>query len=137
MSTTETSELQALFTQREFKSPTLGLVKVLPFRFGDFAKVFAIIANYAEFLATDEFIQLMLQEGEDAIAALSQLVLLSCRDITAQDLADLPGDEAIDLIFQVFEVNADFFVRKIQMGASNLSLRLETLKILGESSSVG
>lgn len=129
-------ELQVLFPEREFAS-SVGVILVLPFRFGDFVKVLEIINKYGDFLAQDDFIAAFFAEGGEAIESLKRLVLMSCRELDEAILNELPGDEALNLIFQVVEVNSDFFVRNILKGSSNLSRRLEQLKNPGALLSAG
>jgi hypothetical protein len=112
------SDLDILFPERVL---TLGqeTVEVKPFRFGDFKKVLAILDEFIEIFSSDPetWVQTLLGSGEEAVEALATLTLFSVnRD--RDWLNSLEGDLALDLFFKVFEVNADFFVRKLTTGAT-------------------
>ena len=98
-------------------------VYVNPFKFRDWSKVFAILKKYGNAVQDSDFVTLLLSMGEEAVADLETLSLLSTT-LTAEELGDLDGDDAIALFFKVFEVNADFFVRGINEGAERLGRTL-------------
>lgn len=120
-------ELKVLFPEREIKT-SLGAVEVAPFKFGQLPKVLAIASKYFEVFATGEvdIITTILQSGEDALDDLAQLAFF-CTGKEREWLDQLPGDEALDLFFKVFEVNADFFVRGVRQGADKITARIQSL----------
>lgn len=132
-STTE-KELEILFPLRIFHTKQ-GQVEVKPFKFKHFIFVLEIARGYAElFDGSVDFIKFLLDHGEKGLKDLATLTEFS----TGKDRAfldELSGDEAIDLFFKVFEVNADFFVQKITSGAATVARRIKASSNLGESKS--
>lgn len=127
------SELEVLFAGEEFPT-SLGLVRVLPFKFKHFKDVLAIAKKYLTLfgvVASDDeeekrkgdFAYLLLEHGEGTLEDVVRLVSYSTT-LSPDDIAELNGDEAISLFFKVFEVNADFFVRRIVEGSQLVASRL-------------
>lgn len=126
-------ELEILFPERTIKT-SLGAVEVAPFKFGHFGKVLGIINKYVEFFGNSDkdFIFGLLEKGEDAAEDLAMLATLSTGK-EREWLDELPIDEAIDLFFKVFEVNASFFVEKIRMGSAAFQDKMIAISTDGES----
>ena len=115
-------ELAILLPDRTFDVHGLT-VNVSPFKFKNWPTVFAILKKYGNAIADGDFVGILLGMGEEAVADLETLTLIAA-DLTAEELGDLDGDDAIALFFKVFEVNADFFVRGIKQGAEEVGRRL-------------
>lgn len=120
---TPEKELEILFPEREFKC-SLGIITVSPFKFGQFPQVLKIVNKYVEDFQGSDVIVDILNHGESALDDLATLALFST-GITREKLDELPGDEALDLFFKVFEVNADFFIQKTKLGAEKLVARIQ------------
>jgi hypothetical protein len=126
------NDLEALFPERHIRIGET-LVEVKPFRFGHFKKVLEIVERYANVFASEpnDWVKALLVNGEDAIEALATLTLF-CVDRDREWLDELEGEDALDLFFKVFEVNADFFVRRITAGATSIATAIQKA---GQSSS--
>lgn len=119
---TPEKELEILFPEREFKC-SLGTIQVSPFKFGQFPQVVQIANKYVDAFESDNAIQNILAQGSEALDDLAVLVYFSTA-LSRERLDELLGDEALDLIFKVFEVNADFFIQKIRVGSQKIVERI-------------
>jgi hypothetical protein len=129
----EANELEVLFPGEEFPT-SAGTVRVSPFKFKHFRDVLVIVKKYLTLFGVvasddqedkkrDDFAYLLLEHGEGTLDDVTMLVSYST-GLERKDIAELSGDEAISLFFKVFEVNADFFVRKIVEGSNLVARRL-------------
>ena len=127
-------DLAILFPERTL---VLGeeIVTVKPFKFGQFKAVLEIVNRYLEVFAQDPetWVLALLELGNEAVDDLATLALF-CVDRDRTWLDQLEGDLALDLFFKMFEVNMDFFVRKLQQGATALAGAITTASKAGQSS---
>jgi hypothetical protein len=129
----EANELEVLFPGEDFPT-SLGTVRVSPFKFKHFKDVLVIAKKYLTLFGVvagddpeekkrNDFAYLLLEHGEGTLDDVTMLVSYST-GLERKDIDELSGDAAISLFFKVFEVNADFFVRKIVEGSNLVARRL-------------
>lgn len=115
-------ELEVLFAVSEINGIT-----VKPFKFKDFRTVLAIVKKYVEIFSTlqesEAVMMTILDRGEEGLEDVAKLTCLST-GLTREEIDELDGEQALDLFFAVFEVNADFFVQKLTAGAEKVAARL-------------
>jgi hypothetical protein len=113
-----TSELETLFptgVQVELQGKQFN---IRPFNFGQFPKVIKAItkasATAQELKVTDGKITpeaaltILSESGEDLIVLLAEML-----EVEKSFIEKLPMDEAVVLISAFFEVNADFFTKRV------------------------
>jgi hypothetical protein len=111
------TELETLLPDTSFHS-TNGAIEVVRFPFGLWRKAIAIYNRRAPiFAGGEDAAAMLLAEDGEALEDLAALALLACPTLEREALDNLPGDEAIALMFKVFEVNASFFIRAITKGS--------------------
>lgn len=128
---TPEKELKILFPEREFKS-SLGEISVSPFKFGQFPKVLEVVNKYSDVFSNGgDLVSGLMAKGTEALNDLA-LLFFFCTVKDRDWLDQMSGDEALDLIFKVFEVNADFFIQKVKMGSLKI---VETIQKASQSKS--
>lgn len=111
------AELETLLPDNCFRS-TNGDIDVIRFPFGLWRKAIAIYNRRSPiFAGGEDAAAMLLAEDGEALEDLAALALMACPELTRDELDKLPGDEAIALMFKVFEVNASFFIRAIKTGS--------------------
>lgn len=101
-------------------------VEVTPFKFGQFAWVLKFIKKYQEIIYTsDRLAYDLLDCGEEALTDIAVLVEYSTGK-TREWLDQLGANDALDLIYKIFEVNADFFIQKINRNSLDLVKKLSS-----------
>lgn len=115
-------ELEVLFAVSQVNGVT-----VKPFKFKDFRTVLAIAKKYIEIFSTfqesEAVMTTILDRGEEGLDDVAKLACLST-GLTREEIDEMEGEQALDLFFAVFEVNADFFVRKLTEGAEKVAAKL-------------
>jgi len=115
-------ELQVLFPAIEINGIT-----VKPFKFKDVRTVLSIAKKYIEIFSTlkdsTAVIMTMLDRGEDALDDLAKLANFAT-GLNLEEIGELEGDKAMDLLIAVFEINFDFFTQKLTEGAEKIAARL-------------
>lgn len=91
-------------------------VIVAPYGFGKFPKVMAVLGRLAEDVqagsnkSDEELVKKLLQEGGEEVITLCMLAI----DQDRKYFDTLPGDEGIELVQAILEVNRDFFTKRLQ-----------------------
>ena len=115
---TPEQELEILLPDNQFESTVLGRVKIICFPFGLWRKAIAIYNRRAAIFEGGEALAMtLLAEDGEALEDLAELCLMACPELKREQLDQLPGDEAIALFFEVFAVNANFFIKAANQGA--------------------
>lgn len=96
----------------ESRTLTVGgeTLTLTPMRFGQLARALKLVGPLANRLAVDsvDLLALLADEGDKLIALAA---LLSGKDVAW--IEALPTDEAVQLLSALYEVNADFFARRV------------------------
>jgi hypothetical protein len=101
-------------------------VEVTPFKFGQFAWVLKFIKKYQEIIYTsDRLAYDLLDCGEGALTDIAILVEYSTGK-TREWLDQLTAENVLDLIYKIFEVNADFFIQKLNRNSLDLVKKLSS-----------
>lgn len=118
--TEPTKEIEQLFPQG--KDVTLKGKKyvIKPFGFGKFPRVLKLLKGINEVgpqgAVSSNEIMSFIMDNSDIVIEFSMLATGESREF----FEDVPLDEAVDLLQSIIEVNADFFVKRLQpkvMGA--------------------
>lgn len=111
------TELEMLLPDQSFHC-SLGDIEVIRFPFGLWRKAIAIYNRRSPiFAGGEDAAAMLLAEDGEALEDLAALAMLACPGLERETLDSLPGDEAIALMFKVFEVNASFFIKAIKTGS--------------------
>lgn len=108
-------------------------VELTPIRLGELPRLLAAVRPIAaDFSAEPDWLDLLARHGE---AVLELLTLATRRDRAW--IEGLALDEAVTLACAVFEVNADFFVRRVAPSIAQASERLAPILSAGTTPSPG
>lgn len=118
------TELETLLPDNSFAS-AIGNIEVIRFPFGLWRKAIAIYNRRAPiFAGGEDAAAMLLAEDGEALEDLAALALMACPTLEREELDQLPGDEAIALMFKVFEVNASFFIKALKKGSETVAKAL-------------
>ena len=107
------SEITDLFPAGKEVSLKGKVYKIMPFGFGKFPKVLSLVKGFKDptgGAVTIANLGDLLADNSEAVIELAALATSEKREF----FDDLPMDQAIDLMQAVLEVNASFFVSRLQ-----------------------
>ena len=108
-------------------------VELTPIRLGELPRILAVVRPLAADLSAEpDWLDLLARHGE---AVLELLTLATRRDRAW--IEGLALDEAVTLACAVFEVNADFFVRRVAPSIAQVGERLAPILSAGTTPSPG
>jgi hypothetical protein len=123
-------ELKVLFPEETLKLSD-RVIKLHPFKFKNFSRVLSLANKYLALMAGDAateddeividrgIVGKILDSGEEAIEDMAELVGM-CSNCDRTTLDELDWPDAVELVFSILSLNADFFVKKIQSGGLRL-----------------
>lgn len=111
---TNTQEVSLIFPEGKEITVKKEAIKIMPFGFGKFPKLLALMKDFKEPAPGTEVniknIAVMIADNSEAVMELCMLATGKKREW----LDDVPPDEAVILLRSIFEVNIDFFVKRLQ-----------------------
>ena len=100
-----------------------GALELTPVRLGELPRLLAVVRPYADAISAEpDWLDLLARHGN---GVLELLALTTRRERAWVD--DLSLDDAVQLAAAVFEVNADFFVRRVVPGITRSADQLAPL----------